>query len=236
MRRCVSALIVLLVAAALGCGSGKEGSPTAPSGPPDGPPLSIVALGDSLTFGVAATRPYPEVLNTLLRPVYTKGPLTVVNAGQPGELASAGAERVRGSWQPAVKIILLMEGVNDLNARVNNPGDPNDLSTALVALTTMVRTTKAAGLVVALATLPPQRPGWLLLSGRPAASPALLDALNQGIRGIAATEGVHLADVAAAFGGNLSLISGDGVHPTQAGYELLAQTFFQVLRPIVSSF
>lgn len=236
MRRCVNAALALLLGAALGCGGGIESSPTAPSAPPDGPPLSILAFGDSLTFGIAATRSYPEVLNTLLRPLYTKGPLIVLNGGQPGELASAGVARLRGPWQPPIRIVLIMEGANDLNAKVNNPSDPNDLSTALVALTTMVQNAKAAGLVVVLATVPPQRPGWLLLSGRPAVSPSLVDSLNEGIRVIAATEGVHLADVAAAFGGNLTLIGGDGLHPTQAGYDLIAQTFFNVLRPVVSAF
>jgi lysophospholipase L1-like esterase len=127
-----------------------------------------------------------------------------------------------------------MEGVNDLNAKVNNPDDPNDLQTAGDALTSMVRRAKNESGTVAIATLPPQRSGWRLLTGRPARSPELIDALNERIRQLASTEGAVLVDIAAAFNGDLSLISADGLHPTQAGYDRIADTFFAVLRPIVA--
>ena len=164
-----------------------------------------------------------------------KGSFDRHNSGQPGELASAGVNRLRTLLQSSPKIVLIMEGVNDLNARVNNPDDPNDSSTAAAALRGMVQQAKGVGATVALATLPPQRPGWLLLTGRPAASPSLVDTLNAEIRRIASEESVQLVDVAAAFNGDIGLISGDGLHPTQAGYDLIAQTFFNLLRPIVSA-
>jgi len=170
----------------------------------------------------------------MLATIYTKGPVTVNNAGTPGELASAGVVRLSASLTSAPKIVLLMEGVNDLNAKVNDPNSANDMPSAVTALDAMVHAATQAGAVVALATLPPESPGWLLLSGRPARSPALIDPLNSEIRRIAAADGAHLADVASAFGSNLSLISGDGLHPSQAGYDLIAQTFFEVLKPIVA--
>ena len=226
-----AALVTTLVSA---CGGGG-GSPAAPPPASGSVPLAILAFGDSLTTGIAATRPYPQTLSTQLSPVYTKGALSVTNAGQPGEMTSAGINRLRTLLQSSPKIVLIMEGVNDLNARVNNPDDPNDLSTAASALRGMVQQAKGVAGTVALATLPPQRPGWLLLTGRPAASPTLVDSLNAEIRRIAAEEGVQLVDVAAAFNGNLALISADGLHPTQAGYDLIAQTFFSVLRPVVGA-
>ena len=225
-----AALVIVLTCA---CGGGGS-SPVAPPATGGSVALSILAFGDSLTTGIAAARSYPQTLNTQLTPIYTKGALTVTNSGQPGELASAGVNRLRTLLQSSPKIVLIMEGVNDLNARVNNPDDPNDLSTAWQPFAEW-STGQGVGATVALATLPPQRPGWLLLTGRPAASPSLVDTLNAEIRRIASEESVQLVDVAAAFNGDIGLISADGLHPTQAGYDLIAQTFFNLLRPIVSA-
>lgn len=224
-------LVVSTTAFALAAcgGGGGAGSPVAP-----GPSLSVLAFGDSLTSGVGASQPYPEKLRAGLGLVYTKGAVVVTNGGRPGELASAGVARLAALLQPPRHFVLIMEGVNDLNAKVNDPANPNDLDTAATALTSMVQQAKASGATVVLATLPPQRPGWLLLTGRPAKSPDLIDALNARIRQIAADQGVALADVSAAFNGDLSLIGADGLHPTQAGYDRIADTFLAVLRPAVA--
>jgi lysophospholipase L1-like esterase len=194
----------------------------------------VVAYGDSITFGVGAVQPYPDKLRLQLQTIYTKGPVSVANYGTPGELASEGVSGLASALATSPRVVLIMEGVNDLNAKVNNPNDPNDLPTAVAALDSMVHESEQAGAVVALATLPPERPGWDLLTGRRARSPDLIDALNAEIRQIAAADSALLADVSAAFGGDLSLISGDGLHPTQAGYDRIAQTFFDALKPVVS--
>jgi len=51
------------------------------------------------------------------------------------------------------------------------------------------------------------------------------------MRSIALSEGVTLVDVYAAFGGDtMTLIDFDGLHPTPAGYERIAQTFLTAIR------
>ena len=225
--------LVITFAGLSACGGGSGTPPTTPQ---PSTPLLILGFGDSLTAGLGAAVPYPQRLQTLLTGVYTKGSITITNGGQPGELASAGVNRMPTFLNGSTRIVLIMEGVNDLNAKVNNPDDPNDLESAVAALTSMVRAAKAGGRTVAIATLPPQRPGWLLLSGRPARSPELVPSLNDRIRQLAGAEGVLLADVAASFNGDLSLIGGDGLHPTQAGYDRIAETFFNAIRSTVAAF
>jgi lysophospholipase L1-like esterase len=54
---------------------------------------------------------------------------------------------------------------------------------------------------------------------------------NDGIRVLAGSQGVALVDLYAAFVGQESTLIGfDGLHPSEAGYQKIAQTFFDVIR------
>ena len=54
--------------------------------------------------------------------------------------------------------------------------------------------------------------------------------LNAEIIGLCSRYRVHCADIYAAFGGEQSpLIGADGLHPTLAGYDRMAEVYFQVI-------
>jgi lysophospholipase L1-like esterase len=89
----------------------------------------------------------------------------------------------------------------------------------------MVRDAQARRVRVFLATLTPQREG-----GPKAGGAELVPALNDEIRQIAVEENATFVDVYAAFGGDLSLLSADGLHPTEDGFERMAEAFFEVIR------
>src|SRR5262245_1744530 len=56
-------------------------------------------------------------------------------------------------------------------------------------------------------------------------------AFNDGIRYIAEREGITLVDVFEAFhGDNTTLIDVDGLHPTPAGYQVIADAFFKAIK------
>ena len=75
-----------------------------------------------------------------------------------------------------------------------------------------------------LATLPPQRPG----RGSKATAPDILDEYNRKLRAIAIKRDAQLIDVNALL--PVSLIGQDGLHPTEAGYDRLAEIFFEAIR------
>jgi lysophospholipase L1-like esterase len=59
----------------------------------------------------------------------------------------------------------------------------------------------------------------------------VIDAANVQIRALAASEGVVLVDANAAMAPQgAALIGGDGLHPTEQGYQVLAQTFFDAIK------
>jgi len=214
--------------------------------PPKISQTAFVAFGDSMTAGeivsegsVAVTlggvttwvRPlvvddpksYPTLLQNELRARYTgqAGAIAVRNAGKSLEKAVEGVSRlptiVDGG---AYKVLLLMEGVNDFP----------DYQSALGAMRNMVEYGKRRGLLVYLATVPPENPN-TNACGKRGGNWAFVDPYNDGLRSLASSEGVQLVDVNAAFGGDTTtLIDCDGLHPTPAGYQVIADTFYKSIQ------
>jgi len=199
----------------------------------------FLAFGDSITWGeggpapattavnaprVRVSQPYPEVLRRLLAERYTAQSITVTNSGVPGERATQGAVRlpdVLRSTQP--EVLLLLEGANDLNAF-----GAAGVESAEAALRTMVRDAKSrlGAPNVFVATLTP------MVQGRPKADGyAFVPLLNERIWELPGREGVNVVDIyAALLPLAATLISDDGLHPNQAGYDKMAEVFFATLR------
>ena len=201
----------------------------------------FLAFGDSVTAGevtvpvtvqsaegnrqvfrqvLVPTASYPSVLEQLLRQRYLTQAPSVANAGRPGEPAALAVPRFRdamNSVQPDA--VLLLMGYNDL-------GTSTTRSAGFVALETMAKTARGAGARVFLATLTPS------IQGRQRSlSPSAIDALNASIRVLAAGEGAVLVDLYAEAQPDLDKWIGiDGLHPTEAGYARIGETFFTAIR------
>lgn len=185
----------------------------------------FLAFGDSMTDGRSAVSSrlsldpvtsYPTMLGQILSQRYPTQTIQVVNAGRSGEWAADGQYRLGAELsRHAPEVLLLMEGANDLSAL----GEKGlDLATA--AIESMVVEASRRGVRVFLATLPPQVPG-----GSRATTIALLPRYNDWMRRIATDRGATLVDVHAAFRGDLTFISADGLHPTVEGYRVIAEAF-----------
>lgn len=216
------AFVVLLVTglAAVGCGKSSRSSPTAPTGTSTNS-RRILAFGDSLTLGITTTgdrtfsvsRPYPTILGDLLRTLNRES--STLNVGVGGEVTMLGVSRFPGAMAGSgANVVLILEGINDVRRLL-----PADLIVA--NLRSMVRTAKAQGVVAIIGTIPRER----LSPGNPTGP--LIDEVNGQIRAMAAQEGIPVADFFAGL--TDTLISEDGFHPTQAGYEVMAQVAFQVI-------
>ncbi len=189
----------------------------------------FLALGDSLTFGTTsrhgvraiAGNNYVEKLQTLLSDRYFDQRPVVVNSGIPGEWAEDLENRYGDALRLHMpQVIILLTGANDLMAR----GEAA-IPQATRAIENMARDAQRRGIGVVLSTLPPQRPG----STRGVASSEVVQ-LNREIRGLCARYGMACADVYTAMGGDFSpLIGADGLHPTLAGYDRMAETYYEVI-------
>ena len=207
--------------------------------------VRFVAFGDSITYGVLPSCPalatsvfdlrldlplllravdipasYPTKLQSLLSGHYAAQSLQVLNEGEAGETVQNGSTRLPGVLaQDSPQVLLLQEGVNDLNGGATG-------MTVADGLRRMVRDARTRGVQVFLGTLLPQR-----ADGCRARTPSRIAPTNDLIRGLASAEGATLVDLYQAFVGmESSLLGVDGLHPTEAGYERMAQTFFEAIR------
>jgi lysophospholipase L1-like esterase len=200
------------------------------------PRLSVtrfIAFGDSITEGFPHTispalvdpapdGSYPLVLQSLLRARYTAQSIAVLDEGVGGEIVGDGLKRLPGVLtRDAAGALLLMEGANDLNQFGTLAPDM-----IVSGLRDMVRLGRARSMRVFVGTLLPER------AGGKASHPELVAPTNDKIGLMATTEDAVLVDLFAAFGGvpDSVLISSDGLHPTAAGNERIAQTFYAAIR------
>jgi lysophospholipase L1-like esterase len=195
----------------------------------------FMAFGDSITAGrysdpvrglniTISQFAYPELLEPLLeaRDVQQRSAISMVNEGVPGDLAHVqGIARFRGAMlQHRPEVVLLMMGTNDLLV-------PLGIDRGIEGLRQIIAQAKSAefNARVVLATVPPQRSG----SRRPFGVPEQVPILNDRIRALATAEGLPLADVYNEMRGDLSLIGEDDLHPTPAGFGVIARVFYDTI-------
>jgi len=202
--------------------------------------VRFVAFGDSMTAGeitdpnavapffdklvLVPSKSYPADLQTELSTRYTAQSITVDNAGVQGESVRTKTTEPRlvsvlssGAYQ----VLLLMEGANDINSR-----DSATIAPTIAIMDRMVRDATSRGIRVFLATLPPQNP-----LGPLGTCAILVQPYNDSLKSVAAADNATLVDVYQAFGGDTTtLIGPDGLHPTVAGYQRIADTFFASIK------
>jgi len=224
--------------------------------PPRLTATNFVAFGDSITLGVLSScdnslvgrllRPwseelkllqhgqlvpynYPNVLQNMLARRYETQNVTVANEGVGGECpigcTPTGVDRLPGVLSARrPQWLLLQEGVNNINADL-----PSSIPNVINGLTQLIHQAKAAGVPVMVGTLLPERP--ISEGSCRGRAPDLIAPANDQIRALVQNEGEVLVDLYAAFGGVPGdLIGVDGLHPSQAGYEKMAQTFFDEIQ------
>lgn len=204
----------------------------------------FLAFGDSLTEGhwnetnlptlVEEPDSYPTKLQTALRAYYRGQSIVVLNDGVGGELVSGpSAHSAGGTIRLPLEldanrpdVLLLMEGSNDLVLDSISADDVQ--SAAIEGLGRMIDTAQGRGVSVFLATIPP-----MSSSGTKRLAPdvvASVPVYNNRVRALAASRGLPLVDVYAALEGRPELLSPDGLHLAIAGYERIAQLFFDAIK------
>jgi lysophospholipase L1-like esterase len=201
MTGCLGAMLVLVA----GCEGGGGGSAADGHDFGANDPNLYVAMGDSITAAG-----YPAHLSGMLG-------ATVINGGTPGAWSDSGAGAVHSAlsrYKPG--FLLILYGANDTIHEANQDGTINNLRA-------MIQAAKANQTIPIIGTLTPMirvHEGW---AGR-------ARELSKKIRAMASSEGCRVADLEKAFGHNDSLLQDDGLHPTDAGSQVIAKTFLGRIR------
>jgi lysophospholipase L1-like esterase len=170
---------------------------------------------------ISGPQSYPYKLQNLLTDRYKAQTVEVINEGDPGEEAVEGMVRLGSVLRRHhPDVLLLMEGANDLFFHREEA-----IELAIPALDRMVSDAQREGVIVCLATIPPQRPG-----GARNNVAEIIPAFNEEIRALAARRDAVLVDVYKAIEPDLSLIGADDLHLTDRGYQVVAETFFAAIR------
>lgn len=208
LRFVLGVIVVAVMASLTGCellgGGGGGGGGVGDIG--DNNPNLYVALGDSTTDGNnGGGAPFPPRVAAMTGK-------TVENHAQQNEYSGGGASKVGGilaSEKPAAVMFLL--GAVDI---INGVG--ND---AIIGnLRSIIDQCKANKTVPVMATLQPMIYSHARFNG------AVKD-LNAKIRDLASQEGARLVDLESAFGDGSAYILDDGLHPNEAGNQLMADKF-----------
>lgn len=186
-----------------------------------GAAVRIVALGDSLTYGWMAEKGYIDFLQDMLRARYPRAAVRFINRGIPGDTAEGGLRRLKADVIDAdPDLVFVQFGLND-------------------AFTGCPPARYAASMSRIVERLQQETTAEVLLLTSAALADAQEDALAETYYGqlerVAAERGVPLARVHAWWKDRRGrdfegLLQADLVHPTAAGYRLMAEAVMQVLQ------
>lgn len=248
----IAGVAAFMAPACAGARARQVPSPAAPTSPPRLLLTKFVAYGDSITEGFvqvcpgavsglsaggrargllftpqrpAAPDAYPRKLQALLAERYPGQSISVVNEGASGEEVRAGAENLpRVLTTDTPEVLLLQEGVNTLNT-----GHAAAIPVVVDTLRTMIRDARSRGIVVFVGTLLPQRSGGCRAYDLTDDQDDVV-AANVRIRTMVGDEGAVLVDLYETFNGQTAILLGeDGLHPSAAGYQQMAEAFFAAI-------
>jgi len=190
-----------------------------PAADPADPPARprIVALGDSLTagYGLLETQSYPSRLQERIDADGYQ--FDVVNAGVSGDTSAGGLRRLDWALEGDVRVLIVALGGND-GLRGVSVGDMKQ------NLTEIIRRARERHVVVVLAGMeaPPNY-------GREYAT-----AFREAFREVAQRERViFLPFLLDKVAGESRLNQSDGIHPNEEGTQIVADTLWTVLRPLL---
>lgn len=225
-------------------GAASDQPPAVPSALVPTPPQALgatkfLAFGDSITYGVLSSfdgaflildepGSYPTLLRSMLTQDHAPQSFTVVNMGFPGETAREGVDRLPGVLAfHRPQVVMLLEGINDLNFGV-------PLNQVAGNVLSLVQTARLFNCTVLVATMPQTYYSVDPADGRIRENSAdkIVPFNNEVRQLVSGLQNVYIVDVYAAFGNNRSLMGGDGLHPTSAGYQLMAQVFHQAISSV----
>ena len=215
-------------AGAFSCGFGTEraesastaaATASAPNPDPDAPPARprIVALGDSLTagLGLVESQSYPARLQQKIDDDGYE--FEVVNAGVSGDTSAGGLRRLDWALEGDVRVLIVALGANDGLRGLSVDQMKENLSA-------IVEQARSRGITVILAGM----------EAPPNYGPEYTRAFRQAYRDVALGQRVlFIPFLLQNVAGQSHLNQSDAIHPNAQGTQIVADTVWSALRPML---
>jgi acyl-CoA thioesterase-1 len=193
-------------------------SPATPADPDAAPSRPrVVAFGDSLTagLGLLEQESYPALLQKKIDEAGYR--FEVVNAGLSGDTSAGGVRRLDWALEGDVRVLIVAFGGND-----GLRGLP--VAQMKENLSTIINNARERNVVVILAGM----------EAPPNFGQEYATAFRQAFRDVALTERVLFVPfLLNNVAGNSALNQADGIHPNQQGAQIVAETVWAVLEPLL---
>jgi acyl-CoA thioesterase-1 len=178
--------------------------------------MTIVALGDSLTSGWMVARGYTEFLRDMLMARYPKVGIKIINSGIPGDTAPGGLCRLQQdviSYAP--DLVLVQFALNDAFCGCSL----GEFRRSIEAIVERVRQERSAEVLLLTSTLPADTSEFDVVAPFYA---ELKQVAQDQVCGLAPVD-EHWRDAIAGGCSHDELVLDDRVHPSEAGYRLMAE-------------
>jgi len=186
-----------------------------------GLPVTIVALGDSLTYGWMVQKGYLDYMQDMLSEKYPGSSCDIVNRGIPGDTAEGGLRRLREHViEYAPHAVLVQFALNDAFCGYS----PEQYERNIASIVHSLQQNTAADILLVTSISPGD-----------ARDDRLAESFYARLTAVAGQEHIPLARVHAYWkkkitGGmaHSDLLQADLVHPTTPGYRLMAEAIMEM--------
>ena len=187
-----------------------------------GDPITLVALGDSLTEGWMVNKGYLDYLGEMIHAKYPKSRVTIVNRGIPGDTAQGGLHRLSSDvLESDPDLVFIQFGLNDAFMGYA----PEQFQKTIIEIIDRIQSDTYAEI--------------LILTSVAVMSPMLnqiAERFYEALASVAQEKGLPVAMVHEYWKKKIregvlftSLVQADQVHPTSKGYLLMAEAVMEML-------
>ena len=186
-----------------------------------GKALLIAALGDSLTYGWMVSKGYPDFLEEMIKSRYPESGVKILNLGVPGDTAEDGLRRIVEVIRDKPDLVMIQFALNDAFSGHTPERFKRNIESIILRIK---QDTDAA--ILLLTSVP------VMYSPEDKIAEKFYDRIKECGSGYnipvvcvheywkkKITEGVQFS----------SLLQGDGIHPLENGYRLMAEAVMEFL-------
>jgi lysophospholipase L1-like esterase len=186
-----------------------------------GEEIKIVALGDSLTYGWMTERGFLDYLKTMIMKKYPDSKLKILNRGIPGDTAKDGLRRVDSDViRLSPDLVFIQFALNDAYTGFSSADFQKNIESIILKI--KEDSNAEIALITSVALLNPEEN-------------KIADEFYSIISQCGERYNIPVAAVHEYWEEKISsgirhslLVQSDGIHPTEKGYELMAEAVFKL--------